>query len=56
MGVTTIGLTGSSGGRLAGLADIAIRVPAERTDRIQELHVLCYHALCEMLEVELFPS
>ncbi|MCU0520919.1 MAG: SIS domain-containing protein [Anaerolineae bacterium] len=56
MGVTTIGLTGSSGERLAGLADIAIRVPAERTDRIQELHVLCYHALCEMLEVELFPS
>jgi len=53
-GVTTVGLTGAGGGRLAGLADIVVRVPAERTDRIQELHVLCYHALCEMLEVALF--
>ncbi|MBN1248829.1 MAG: SIS domain-containing protein, partial [Anaerolineae bacterium] len=56
LSVTTIGLTGAGGGRLAQLADITIRVPAERTDRIQELHVLCYHALCEMLEVELFAS
>ena len=53
-GATVVGLTGAGGGRLAGLADIAVRVPAERTDRIQELHVLCYHALCEMLEVALF--
>ncbi len=55
-GLTTIGLTGSGGGRLAELADIVIRVPAERTDRIQELHELCYHALCEMLEVTLFTE
>jgi len=44
------------GGRLAELADIAIRVPAQRTDRVQEQHVLCYHALCEMLEVTLFDD
>jgi len=56
VGVTTIGLTGSSGGRLAELADIAIRVPAQRTDRVQEQHVLCYHSLCEMLEVTLFDA
>ncbi len=55
-GLTTIGLTGSGGGRLAELADVTIRVPAERTDRIQELHQLCYHALCEMLEVTLFAE
>jgi D-sedoheptulose 7-phosphate isomerase len=54
IGVTTIGLTGAKGGRLAELADIAIRVPAQRTDRVQEQHVLCHHALCEMLEVALF--
>jgi phosphoheptose isomerase len=54
IGVTTLGLTGSGGGRLADLADIIIRVPAQRTDRVQEQHVLCYHALCEMLEVTLF--
>ncbi len=56
IGITTIGLTGSDGGRLVELADIAIRVPAQRTDRVQEQHILCYHALCEMLEVTLFDD
>ena len=54
LGLTVIALTGEDGGRLADLADIAIRVPARRTDRVQELHVRCYHALCEMLEAEFF--
>jgi phosphoheptose isomerase len=54
LGLTVIGLTGESGGRLAELADIAIRVPANQTDRIQELHVQCYHALCKALEGEFF--
>lgn len=56
IGLTTVALTGSGGGRLAGLAEVAIRVPASRTDRVQEQHVLCYHALCEMLEVTLFAG
>jgi phosphoheptose isomerase len=55
-GVTVIGLTGAEGGRLATLADVVIRVPAQRTDRVQEQHVLCYHALCEMLELALFEQ
>jgi len=56
LGLTVIALTGEDGGRLAALADIAIRVPARRTDRVQELHVQCYHALCEMLETEFFQA
>ena len=52
--LTVIALTGEDGGRLAGLADVTVRVPARRTDRVQELHVQCYHALCEMLEIEFF--
>lgn len=56
LGVTTLGLTGADGGRLAALADIAIRVPAQRTDRVQEQHVLVYHALCEMVEVARFEG
>jgi D-sedoheptulose 7-phosphate isomerase len=56
LGLTVIALTGEDGGRLAALADVAIRVPARRTDRVQELHVQCYHALCEMLEVEFFNT
>jgi len=56
LGLTVLGLTGAQGGLLADLADVAIKVPAERTDRIQELHVKCYHALCEMLEKEFFDG
>jgi len=56
LGLTVIALTGEDGGRLATLADVAIRVPARRTDRVQELHVQCYHALCEMLEIEFFAQ
>jgi len=54
LGLTVVALTGEGGGRLAALADVAVRVPARCTDRVQELHVQCYHALCEMLEVEFF--
>ena len=54
LGLRVIGLTGKDGGRLAGLADVPLRVPARRTDRVQELHVMVYHALCEMIELEMF--
>ncbi len=56
LGLNVLALTGEGGGRLAALADVAIQVPARRTDRIQELHVQCYHTLCEMLETELFAE
>ncbi len=56
LGLPVIAFTGQQGGALAGLADIAIRVPEKRTDRVQELHILCYHALCEMLEVAFFAG
>ena len=54
-GIATIGLTGASGGRLRGLVDIAICVPARETMRIQELHLPVYHALCAEVEEALFP-
>lgn len=53
-GLTTIALTGGTGGRCRGLADIAICVPEDETFRIQELHLPVYHTLCAMLEAELF--
>ncbi len=56
LGLTTIALTGPTGGALAQQVDIAIHAPGARTDRIQEMHVLLYHALCEMLEVDLCGS
>jgi len=54
--VTVISLTGQEGGKLASLADVAIRAPATRTDRVQEMHIALYHCLCEMLEVLFFEA
>ncbi len=48
--MTTIALTGAGGGRLAPLADILIAVPADETARVQELHTVLYHYMCENIE------
>jgi D-sedoheptulose 7-phosphate isomerase len=50
MGIFTIGLTGSSGGRLRGLVDVLIAVPSDETPRVQECHILIGHALCDAVE------
>ncbi|HUI71019.1 MAG TPA: SIS domain-containing protein [Spirochaetia bacterium] len=50
MGISTIGLTGHGGGKMAGLCDVVIAVPARRTYEIQELHLPIYHCLCAMIE------
>jgi D-sedoheptulose 7-phosphate isomerase len=53
-GGRVIALTGEGGGRLAGLADVALKVPARETFRVQELHLPLYHALCAALEERFF--
>jgi D-sedoheptulose 7-phosphate isomerase len=50
MGIFTVGLTGHSGGLLRNNCDILLNVPSDVTSHIQELHVLVYHYICEMLE------
>jgi len=55
-GLTTIALTGQSGGSLSPLCDLSIRVPATETYLIQELHLPVYHCLCLMLEDEFFAG
>ena len=52
--IKIIGLTGESGGELAGAADVTIRVPESDTYKIQELHLPVYHCLCLMLEDQFF--
>ena len=49
-GIATIALTGVGGGRLAPLADLAIRVPAARSNAVQELHIAVGHILCGIVE------
>ncbi len=54
MDMSVICLTGAKGGELAGVADVAIKVPETETFMIQELHLPIYHCLCLMLEERFF--
>jgi len=54
IGLRTIALTGITGGKMAEVFDLAIRVPEKETFKIQELHLPVYHALCAMIEEEFF--
>jgi len=53
-GLTTIALTGKTGGALAPLSDIVILAPGATTPEIQEYHLPIYHTLCAAVETELF--
>ena len=53
-GLSTIGFTGSARSEMTGLCDVVIGVPSIDTQQIQELHLPIYHAVCEMVEMELF--
>lgn len=55
LGMHTIALTGTPGGRLAQMAQLVIRVPSSSTPRIQEAHITIGHILCEIVETVLFP-
>jgi len=51
--VKVVALSGHDGGRMAGLLsddDVEIRVPAERTARIQEVHLVVLHCLCDLID------
>ena len=50
MGVKTIGITGSKGGKLKELCDICINVPSDHTPRIQEMHIAVGHMICEIID------
>jgi D-sedoheptulose 7-phosphate isomerase len=51
IGCATIAMTGQSGGKLKGEADILLNVPSKGpSPRIQELHILIGHIICELVE------
>ena len=56
LGVHTIVLTGESGGQLAKMCEVAIRVPSSETYRVQEYHLPIYHEICARLEEEFFKE
>jgi D-sedoheptulose 7-phosphate isomerase len=53
LGMATIGMTGEGGGRMATLCDVLIDVPSRVTPRVQEMHLVIYHFLCEKIELAL---
>ena len=54
LGLSAIGLTGGSGGRLKELCDCTIIAPSSVTADVQEYHLPIYHTLCAMLEAKFF--
>ena len=55
-GMKVVALSGRDGGRMADMfeeGDVEIRVPATRTARIQEVHLVCIHALCDLIDTTL---
>ncbi len=53
--MTTVAMTGARGGKVAGLAEICIRVPSDNTARVQEACLHLGHTICEMVEAAMFP-
>ncbi len=52
-----VALTGKAGGQMAerlGPDDVELRVPAQVTARIQEVHLLVIHCLCDIIDLQLF--
>lgn len=55
--IGTIGLTGGSGGKMAGKVDYLLRVSEGKTSpRIQETHILVGHVICELVDQILFSA
>ena len=56
MGIKTVALLGRDGGQMAKLADLALIVPGQTSDRIQEIHIKLIHLVIETLERRVFPE
>jgi D-sedoheptulose 7-phosphate isomerase len=56
LGIKIIALAGRDGGRLAPLADVALVVETESTQRVQETHITIAHILCELIEGAVHPQ
>lgn len=50
IGATIIGFTSKTGGAMAELCDFCFRVDHDHSDRVQEVHQLAYHLICDRVE------
>lgn len=56
IGALTIGLTGQESSPLAQIATRCLNMPSQNTARIQEMHLLCGHIICEIVENTIFDD
>lgn len=55
-GITTIGFTGQSGGKLKDTCDLCFCAPSNETPHIQEAHAIIGHMLCALIELAIYPK
>ena len=53
-GITVVGMTGQTGGKMRAMCDIVLAAPSDKTPRIQECHLVTYHLLCAYVEATMF--
>jgi D-sedoheptulose 7-phosphate isomerase len=54
MGLKTVALSGGDGGEMVKIVDLSIIVPSFNIPRIQEIHIMVGHIICELVERSLF--
>lgn len=55
-GITTVGMTGRTGGKMKAMCDLCLCVPSDSVPRIQEGHLVSHHFLCGVVEATMFPK
>ncbi len=53
LGLKSVGFLGRDGGKLKNIVDLSLVIPTKDTPRIQEMHILVGHIICEIIEEEL---
>lgn len=54
LGIITVALTGKDGGQVGKLADYHLNVPSRSTARVQEIHIMIGHILCDLIERHMY--
>jgi D-sedoheptulose 7-phosphate isomerase len=55
-GITTVALTGLTGGQMKALSNHLINIPSADTPRIQESHIMVGHIICQLVEEKIFST
>ncbi len=55
IGIKVIGITGKESRKMTGECDVLVNVPSDKTNKIQEMHIIVGHFICGKVENALFP-